>query len=112
MNDSIWCTLDKGQGEKWLIALVYRSPTSTLENNMKLLENIKWASREHKPTHYKLFGDFNFPNINWESGTCSDPEESMPSKFLDTINDLFLYQHVQGSTRFRGNQHSRLDLIF
>ena len=112
MNDSIWCTLDKGQGEKWLISLVYRSPSSTMENNTKLLENIKWALRDHKPTHFMLFGDFNLPTINWELGNCPDAEESMPSKFLDTINDLFLYQHVQGSTRFRGDQHSRLDLIF
>ena len=112
MEESIWCMLEKPQGEKWVIALVYRSPTSTMENNTKLLENIKWILREHKPTHFMLFGDFNLPSINWETGTCPEGEESMSSRFLDTINDSFLFQHVQGHTRFRGTQQSRLDLIF
>ena len=112
MEESIWCVIDKPQGERWIIALVYRSPTSPEENNIKLLENIKGILREHKPSHFLLFGDFNLPTINWETGTCPGGETSMPQRFLDTINDSFLTQHVLGNTRFRGNQQSRLDLIF
>ena len=91
---------------------MYRSPTSPVDNNMKLLENIKRIQREYKPSHFLLFGDFNLPKINWETGTCPEGEETISSKFLDTINDTFLFQHVLGNTRFRGAQQSRLDLIF
>ena len=111
-EDSIWCVIDKPQGERWIVALVYRSPSSPMENNLKLLENIKWIQSQYKPSHFLLFGDFNFPNINWEMGTCTDGEEAIASRFLDTINDSFLFQHVLGNTRFRGSQQSRLDLIF
>ena len=111
-EDSVWITIDKPKGDKWAIALVYRSPSSSMENNLILLENIKWIIREQRPTHFMLFGDFNLPSINWETGTCPEGEDSMPSRFLDTINDTFLFQHVLGNTRYRGTQQSRLDLIF
>ena len=111
-DDSIWIKLNKPKGDKWIIALVYRSPSSPMENNLKLLENIKYILREHKPTHFMLFGDFNLPSINWETGTCPEGEDSMSSRFLEATKDSFLFQHVTGSTRFRGTQQSRLDLIF
>lgn len=60
-----------------------------------------------------LIGDFNAPNISWNHQTSSKSENSFESKFIETIQDCFLYQHVNQPTRFRGTDTpSLLDMIF
>ena len=57
-------------------------------------------------------GDFNLPLIDWSLGQMRDSQGSFTSLFLETVEDLNLFQHVDSSTRFRGAQNSCLDLIF
>lgn len=62
-------------------------------------------------------GDFNFPAIKWCDGFVEDvtgPEYSVEDKFLDTINDCFLYQNFNFSTfqNKEGHTTNTLDLIF
>ena len=60
-----------------------------------------------------LMGDFNFGQIDWESESVEGPEGSDHARFLETMQDLYLVQHVCSETRFRdGHMSSRLDLIF
>ena len=55
---------------------------------------------------------FNFPRIRW-SATHASPVESKEAKFIDIIEECFLYQHTNEPTRCRGdNMSSQLDLIF
>lgn len=57
-------------------------------------------------------GDFNFIEIYWENNNTNVDTEHLASKFLETIRDIYLYQHVKQATRYRGdNQQSLLDLI-
>src|SRR2546425_10279871 len=51
-----------------------------------------------------VMGDFNHADIDWDSLQASSSSGKM---FLDTMNDLFLTQHVQGKTR----GDSILDLV-
>ena len=53
---------------------------------------------------YIIFGDFNFPDIRWETGCAG----TKGRKFLETIHDKFLSQHVDVATHDSGNI---LDLI-
>ena len=53
---------------------------------------------------FVIFGDFNFPDIRWQSG-CSG---NKGRKFLETIHNKFLTQHVKSATHNSGNI---LDLI-
>ena len=54
-----------------------------------------------------VFGNFNYPDINWEIKSLADI--MVPSTlFLDTINDLFLNQLVSEPTRCRHGQKSNL----
>ena len=56
-----------------------------------------------------LLGDFNFGNIDWKSSFSADATEM---KFLDTMIDKGLHQHVERETRHRGNNTPRiLDLV-
>ena len=41
-------------------------------------------------------GDFNFRNINWETGECTSAREQ---KFLDTHQDNLLVQMVDSPTK-------------
>ena len=58
-------------------------------------------------------GDFNFPEIDWESITTSVGEEHKATKFVECIRDTYWFQHVKQPTRVReGYEPSLLDLIF
>ena len=61
-------------------------------------------------SHLLICGDFNYPGINWSLSTSICPNAQL---FLDTIQDLYLHQHVSSPTRYRLNvTPSVLDLIF
>ena len=111
-----YCLLDiKLRGaDMMLFGCFYRSPTLSEfsdENNAKLNELLKSVCTK-KYSHICLVGDFNFKKINWVNVSTNEPTVGMESKFLETINDCFLYQHVTEPTRIRGNtEPSLLDLI-
>lgn len=90
----------------------YRSPSSTEEENEIFINDFpKIVGKE--ATHLLIVGDFNFRNINWEQGISLDSSTHVSSKFLETTQDMFLYQHVGNNTRYReGNAPSRVDFIF
>jgi len=101
-DNSTWRILPLSDNEKLLIGVVYRSPSSPLENNHKLLY----------PLLLTISTDFNLPSINWSEYTCISGESSLAHLFLDTIQDSFLTQHVSNCTRHRdGQQSSLLDLV-
>ena len=63
---------------------------------------------------YRLItGDFNYGLIDWESGFVEAPEDSEGHKFMETMDDMYLFQHVHYPARFReGCAPSRFDLVF
>ena len=63
-------------------------------------------------THLLICGDFNMKDINW-SNMSVNPGNAHVESFIDTIQDLFLFQHIQEPTRFRpGTTPSLLNLVF
>ncbi|XP_077295660.1 uncharacterized protein LOC143917906 [Arctopsyche grandis] len=95
---------------EFILACIYRPPTSTFEEDIKLFNVIANEGCKSCPT--LIFGDFNFPTINWKflspvglSGSAAE--------FLDCIANSGLNQLVDFPTRFRGcNRPSTLDLVF
>ena len=58
-----------------------------------------------------ICGDFNYANIDW-TNNIGHTSNSYAQQVIDQLNDLFLYQHVNGPTRHRQNQTpSTLDLV-
>ncbi|XP_033731479.1 uncharacterized protein LOC117321118 [Pecten maximus] len=94
-----------------LVCCVYRSPNSSNENNnlnylIDIMENTHTS-------HVLLVGDFNYKEIDWEKQMSSTGPNHPSTKFLETIRDKLLSQHVISPTRYRENQTpSTLDLIF
>jgi len=111
-EESLWVRIKLKGCDTWLVGNIYRSPSSTYENNLKLNELLRKAI-DLKDSHILLMGDFNYEGLNWELLKSSEHLEHCSTLFMETIKDLFLYQHVGGDTRHRVDQSpSRLDLLF
>ncbi len=110
-NEIVCAKMKLGPEEDLLVAAVYRSPNSTAENNDDLN---RWLSRtgELKFSHKLIIGDFNYPDINWETWTTVASEMSSNFKFIESLRDSYMYQHIDAPTRGRTGQNpSILDLI-
>ena len=80
--------------------LIYRSPNSSHDNNdelNKLLYSL--------PRNCIIFGDFNYPNIDWNSYSSNS---STCKTFLDTVMSKDLTQIINFPTHLKGNI---LDLV-
>ena len=80
-GESIWCTIDLVVS-KLLIGLCYRKPTSTILNDDKLLDVLKIASRHQLVDHLVIFGDFNYPEIDFNNYCVAGRPESGAYSFL------------------------------
>eukprot|EP00794_Sanderia_malayensis_P000872 gene872-166_t len=112
-KESVWCKIDLNKKGKLRVGLCYRSPSSTAENNEKLMTVFSNMQRQRDGSHLLCFGDYNLPEIKWGGYRVDAGDESFPLRFYDLCEDLYLVQHVTQATRFRhGNTPSNLDLIF
>ena len=110
--ENVWCEINLPDNDSLVIGMVYRSPSSSPENNKLLLDMINHSCKQ-KCSHYLLMGDFNFKDINWSTNDCNFPAGSAGDNFYQCVNDNFLFQHVRSYTRFRDGQNpSCLDLLF
>ncbi|WAR21988.1 YWV1-like protein [Mya arenaria] len=111
-NENVWCEFELVKGCCVLLGMIYRSPTSSVENDQKLINLIN-SSVSLKYDQYVLLGDFNYKDIDWKKCESKYSEGASGTKFLDCVQDNFLHQHVLSETRFRHNQApSCLDLVF
>ena len=111
-ESSTWCWVIEKGGKKILVGSVYRSTSSTAQNNRQLLNKIIKANNIAGENRLLLLGDFNVPKVDWTEKSLLRGAERIETQFLDVINDSFLYQHVKEPTRFRNEESSILDLIF
>ena len=100
--------------DQLLFGCVYRSPSTSATSGIndeklnKLLSDL--SNRNY--SHVCLVGDFNFKDINWKTWSTSKSEQSKEHRFLETLRDCYLFQHVSEPTRARGtDEPSLLDLI-
>jgi hypothetical protein len=98
--------------DKLLLASVYRSPSSSDENNSNFYELLKKLSRS-KYSHLLIFGDMNYPFIDWVSTSSEKGPGDVNYEFLETIRDCYLHQHILEPTRGRGEaKPTTIDLLF
>ena len=113
---AVWCGLnlnsDVNDTDTLVVGLVYRSPNSSdLQNTA--LENMIREVTQCDYKHLLLFGDFNYPEIDWSVEVANVPANHAAYSFLNCIQDSFLTQHVSRPTHYRhGQTANTLDLIF
>ena len=88
-------------------------PNRSMENFLSLTSLLKTLSKNKKYTYKCFVGEFNFKDIKWPSMSTHKDEESKETKFIETIQDYFLYQHVTPpKTRCRSTDRpSTIDLV-
>ena len=108
-EESIWVNIKLNGKDKMLVGCLYKSPSSNTENLEELNKLIIEVSRMKEFSHLLITGDFNFPKIDWKTWTSR--EENGGEKFLESIRESYLIQHVTEVTRVRDNSEtSILDL--
>jgi len=116
LEDYVECMFIKifiSVGNVVTLGAFYRSPGSTLHNDEKLFKLLD-TFRSFNKGKLLLIGDFNLPNINWDSNIVgSNPGvNSVAYKFISCLKDNYLTQHVKFPTRARGSQTPHiLDLV-
>ena len=112
LQQGVFCSIRLRGNDKLLVGCIYRSPNNSPEQNTDL-NNLITAASDFKSSHMILMGDFNYPQIHWNSQVCKSSVNSDVFKFLETTRDCFLHQHVQVPTHYRSDQTPNcLDLIF
>ena len=92
------------------LAVIYRSPNISKEQDDKLNVQIHQASKKLK--NLVLYGDFNHPEIDWENSSCVKCEDHPASKFLHLIQDIRYQQLINEFTHYKPNcRPSLIDLI-
>lgn len=107
--------IHNGTEDKLLLTCIYRSSSASSTSCIKELEEILQTNKIDSVEYsYLLYvGDFNFKEIDWENNNTSVGPDRIATKFLETVRDTYLYQHVREATRYRSdNQPSLLDLVF
>jgi hypothetical protein len=87
------------RGTKINFLLIYRPPSSNVENLVNLCELLSSAK-----TNTIAIGDFNMPGINWKEGTA----DSHGRRLLDVMEATNMIQLVEFPTHKKGNI---LDLV-
>uniref|UniRef100_A0A8C5PPB0 Reverse transcriptase domain-containing protein n=1 Tax=Leptobrachium leishanense TaxID=445787 RepID=A0A8C5PPB0_9ANUR len=101
--ESLWVNISLGnkQGSQLLVGICYKPPNIDNDEEEQLLEQIRKAAH-HGST--LIIGDFNYPDINWDSGTSNSAKGI---RFLNILNDTFMSQLVETPTR----EDNCLDLV-
>ena len=103
-QENVFVSVQLNKKDSLLVGLVYRSDSGTETNNYNLLEPITEANSMGY-SHLLIMGDFNYPNINWERRNCKGSFDSPDCKFIECLQDNYMFQHVTKPTRWRGWIH-------
>lgn len=110
-EETLWCNLQIDQ-QLLIVGLCYRSPTSTVDNDNKLLHLLEKATHS-RSSHTLIMGDFNYPDIDYVKGLVTAGDADPSALFFLKTQDLCLFQHVSEPTRIRQHQvPSTLDYLF
>ena len=69
-EEAIWCEI-KCEGKPIIVGTIYRTPSSSRENNNLLLDIIKVCDSYSDRAQILLCGDFNYGAIDWDNN-CVD----------------------------------------
>ena len=108
----IFAKISSNKNNYFYLGIFYRSPNSTNEYNLKLCKQINeiCSFLKNCDKNLILLGDFNYPDLNWNSEECSNANTHI---FLDTIQNNMLLQKVNDNTHYKPNCNpSLIDLIF
>ncbi|KAK2167915.1 hypothetical protein LSH36_22g03030 [Paralvinella palmiformis] len=110
-KESIWIQLNLRKSTKIMLECIYRSPTSSPVTYDKL-HKLLAVSNSRGPSQVIVLGDFNHPEIYWNTKTTEKGVYHRSRLFLDAVRDAYFIQHMYASSIFRRGQNPLiLDLL-
>lgn len=109
-RECVFVKINLKDDNRMLVGCLYRSPSAD-DNCHSQLNNLllKISSLEKNFSHILITGDFNYPNINWDTWSSSD---NVGRDLLECVRDCYFYQLVDKPNRYRvGQEPSLLDLV-
>ena len=91
------CEIRPEAKKKFLCVVFYRPPSSKSEYMNCFKNFLRKASKTHI-SQLVILGDFNFPDINWSTGTAMH-NDCLHNEFTKMVRDNFLWQMVEFPTR-------------
>ena len=111
-SPSIICKASVSREESFILGLAYRSPNSTNEETEALNTIINQMMTKYNNERIILTGDLNFPEIDWMNEVCKKKTDHPAYKFLNTLQQNFLFQLIKEPTHHRPMQSPILiDLV-
>ena len=113
VDEALWCSIKLRGSDKLLVGAIYRSPSSSEENNKALMKQIKTCLERRDFTHYVITGDFNLRNIDWETWSIISKRlpvtriSRMPWRLWALPESILLHQNQRKSNTL--NSGSCLD---
>ncbi|MCP4457911.1 MAG: hypothetical protein GY816_07800 [Cytophagales bacterium] len=101
----IGITLKFGDGRKIILCSFYRVGTLGTRNHAEFLSFVHKARNRRGVSGIVITGDFNIPNIDWDSYSGNDNVDQL---FLDSFSNLGFEQLITSPTHIKGNI---LDLV-
>ncbi|XP_068703977.1 uncharacterized protein [Montipora foliosa] len=98
--------VNPSRGNKFLVSGLYRPPSTKGEYLLAFKDFLANADRGSTPLY--VYGDFNFPDINWDFQVAPG-SDNLPSMFCDIINDSLLTQMNHAPTRITDNSKKILN---
>lgn len=109
--ETIWCVIKVNSNEKLLLGGIYRSASGTKDNNDNLLHLVNFAMTLNCK-YVLVLGDFNYPEITWDTWNTNRNVNHDSFKFLECLRDNYLYQLIDKQTRIcEGQTQNILDLL-
>ena len=109
-SETVWAKITLANRKTLVVGCVYRSPNSTAENDSELCKLFEHIAT-YNATHKLMLGDYNYPDINWDTLACRTTGST--EQFVETVTDTYMYQNVRQPTRVRHGQSANLlDLTF
>ena len=103
--EGVTCCI-RGSERNCIISCIYKPPDYRLCENDSFIEYMYSVSGYQQNAHLIICGDFNSPNIQWDSPTLSQFSDPLLTWYLDN----FLNQNINFPTR--PQSASILDLVF
>lgn len=106
---TLWADIKLRGHDRLVVGVIYRSPSSTDEQNCKMIDMIT-AAVNLGSSHILIMGDLNYPGIDWDLLTTNGNQQEY--EFIENFKEWFLWQHTDKPTRYREQQKANiLDLV-
>lgn len=109
--ETLWL-ICRSSPQSILLGVCYRSPHTSPNFSSKLNNILSDLGTTHPNSHILLFGDFNYPGIDWQKLGPSSTNHRESKDFIEVCLNTNLTQLVKQPTRVAGDSANILDLNY